>query len=139
MPATALMVELVDAAGSKLVAVRRGGSSPPRGTNTQCCSRFAWHRAGGNFATHAPVAQWIRVQPSDGWGRRFDSCLAHHHRIFNQAACTQAFSLRVVEPRPAVTLVSGTDVEHSSGYAAAKRHCMSWEGMQAGAVWGVYH
>lgn len=26
----------------------------------------------------APVAQLDRVQPSEGWGRTFDSCLAHH-------------------------------------------------------------
>lgn len=25
---------------------------------------------------HAPVAQLDRVQPSEGWGRTFDSCLA---------------------------------------------------------------
>ena len=26
---------------------------------------------------HAPVAQMDRVQPSEGWGRTFESCLAH--------------------------------------------------------------
>lgn len=33
----------------------------------------------------APVAQMDRVQPSEGWGRTFESCLAHHiwDSIFN--------------------------------------------------------
>lgn len=35
-----------------------------------------------NFAgfTNAPVAQGMRAQPSEGWGRTFDSCRARHEK-----------------------------------------------------------
>ena len=31
-----------------------------------------------NILKHALVAQLDRVQPSEGWGRTFDSCQARH-------------------------------------------------------------
>lgn len=31
-----------------------------------------------NYFAYAPVAQWIRVLPSEGKGRRFNSDRAHH-------------------------------------------------------------
>ena len=51
--------------------------------------RSIWGKiATSQVIPNAPVAQMDRVQPSEGWGRTFESCLAHQ---FKSAALDISF------------------------------------------------
>ena len=59
---------------------------------------------------HAPVAQLDRVLPSEGRGRRFESCLAHHLLPFVQFLKTEESAQRATSRLPNASIRKFSDI-----------------------------